>query len=187
MTCPYLKSCQMLRNRLPSCFLFRRMVRNGVPRVCFYVCSMRNGIRVVFSSSEWFRTESQEFASMFVPWDGIPSCFLFCIMVQNGIPRVFFFFVSWYRIPSIFIFHELVGNGIPRVSFPRKSRNLAGTNQLFRLFCLPRKIFLSEIANPTCKLVSYITMKLSQVSVPAPLYTDSSFSKMCYVIVLTNS
>ncbi len=33
-------------------------------------------------------------------------------------------------------------------SVPRKSRNSAGTNQLFRLFRLLRNNFLSEIANP---------------------------------------
>jgi hypothetical protein len=34
-------------------------------------------------------------------------------------------------------------------SVPRNSRNSAGTNHMFRLFRLPRIIFLSEIANPT--------------------------------------
>ncbi len=32
--------------------------------------------RVVFSFAEWFGTEFQVFASIFVPRNGIPSCFL---------------------------------------------------------------------------------------------------------------
>ncbi len=33
-------SILVLRNGIPSCFLFRGRVRNGIPRVCFYFCSM---------------------------------------------------------------------------------------------------------------------------------------------------
>jgi hypothetical protein len=42
-------------------FLFRGMVQNGIPRVCFF----------------------------FVPWYRIPIIFLLCGTVRNGIPRVF--------------------------------------------------------------------------------------------------
>jgi hypothetical protein len=78
--------------------------------------------RVVFSSAEWFRTEFRAFASNFVPW---------------------------YRIPSIFSSAERFGAEFREFPVPRNSRNSAGTNQLFRLFRLPRNIFfLSEIANP---------------------------------------
>ncbi len=45
--------------------------------------------QVVFSSAEWCRTESREFASIFVPWYRILSIFLLCVTVRNGIPRVF--------------------------------------------------------------------------------------------------
>jgi hypothetical protein len=49
------------RNEIPSCFLFRGMVQNRIPRVCFYFCSMYR----------------------------ILSIFLLCVTVRNGIPRVF--------------------------------------------------------------------------------------------------
>jgi hypothetical protein len=45
--------------------------------------------RVFFSSAEWFRMEFLAFASNFVPWYRIPSIFLFCGTVRNGIPRIF--------------------------------------------------------------------------------------------------
>jgi hypothetical protein len=38
--------------------------------------------------SEWFGTEFQVFASIFVSRNGIQSCFFFRGMVQNGIPKV---------------------------------------------------------------------------------------------------
>jgi hypothetical protein len=50
----------VLRNGIPSYFLFRGRVRNGIPRACFY----------------------------FDPRNGIPSCFLFRGRVRNGIPRI---------------------------------------------------------------------------------------------------
>jgi hypothetical protein len=45
--------------------------------------------RVVYSSAEGFETEFRVFASILVPRNGIPSCFLFRGRVRNGIPRVF--------------------------------------------------------------------------------------------------
>ncbi len=122
-------------------FLFHGMVRNGIPRVCFYFCSTeRNSkliflplkssegnfeslllvwyhgteFRVVFSSAEGFGRQFWEFACIFVQQNGIPNCFLFPGRVWNGIPRV---------------------------SFPRNSRNSVGNNHLFRLFRLPRNYF----------------------------------------------
>jgi hypothetical protein len=166
----------MLRNGLPSCFLFRGMVRNRIQRVCFYVCSTKRNSELFSLLRNGSERNSESF---------------FCSMVQNSEHfsllqndsewncESCFYFCSTVQIPSIFIFHEMVGNGIPRVSFPRKSRNSAEQTNCSVIFCLPQKNFLSEIANSTCKLVSYITMKLSQVSVPALLYTDSSFRKMC--------
>jgi hypothetical protein len=93
------------------------MVRNGIPRVCFYFCSTeRNSelfslelkgsegnsenlllfwfhgteFRVLFSSAEGFGREFREFASCFVQRNGIRSSFLFRGRVRNGIPRAFF-------------------------------------------------------------------------------------------------
>ncbi len=88
------KYCQRLPlpRFVPSCFLFRGRVRNGIPRVCFYFCfTERNSklfslllkgsegnseilllflfhgteLRVVFYSAEGFGREFQEFASIF--------------------------------------------------------------------------------------------------------------------------
>jgi hypothetical protein len=132
-----------------SRLLFRGMVRDGIPTVCFYIFSTernselfslplkdRKGIlrlffyfcihgkefRVVFSSAEVFGREFREFASILVQRNGIPSCFLFRGRVRNGIPRF---------------------------SVPRNSRNSVRNNHLFRLFRLPRNYFFVENPNPS--------------------------------------
>ena len=124
------------------------MVRCGSRRVCFCFCSTegksellplpRNGsernsenlhlfwfhrteFRVVFSSGEGFGTELWQFASIFVPRNGIPIYFLF---------------------------HGRVRNGIPSFSVPRNNRNSAGNNHLFRLFRLPRNYFFVGNSQP---------------------------------------
>jgi hypothetical protein len=79
----------------------RRMLRNGIPRFCFYFVP-RNGIPSIFL----FRG---------MAWNGILSIFLFRGMVRTGIPRVCFYFDPLYRIPSILVSHGMVRNGIPRV------------------------------------------------------------------------
>ncbi len=78
------------RNGIPSCFFFRRMVRNGIPSDCFYFCSTERNSELFLFCREWFRTEFREFASIFVPRYRVPSIFLLCGMVRNGIPRVLF-------------------------------------------------------------------------------------------------
>jgi hypothetical protein len=57
--------------------------------------------RVVFSAAEWFGTEfgvvfsfaeefgKEDFASISVPRNGFPSCFLFRGRVRSGILRIF--------------------------------------------------------------------------------------------------
>ncbi len=45
--------------------------------------------RIVFSSADVFRRKFREFASIFVQWNGIPSCFIFRGRGWNGIQRVF--------------------------------------------------------------------------------------------------
>ncbi len=74
--------------------------------------------RDVFSSAEGFGTELWEFASIFVPRNGIPSCFLFRGRVRNGIPRL---------------------------SVPRNNRNSVGNNRLFCLFRLRGIIFCRKV------------------------------------------
>ena len=106
---PSLSSCNLAaafcatRNGIPSGFLFRGRVRNGIPRVCFYFCSTeRNSklfslprkdselnsasmllflfhgseFRVAFSSAEGFGTEFREF--LFRGTAGIPSEITIC-------------------------------------------------------------------------------------------------------------
>jgi hypothetical protein len=58
------------------CVLFRGMVRNGNSESLFLFLFHGTEFRVVFSSAEGFGTELWEFASIFVPSYGIPSCFL---------------------------------------------------------------------------------------------------------------
>jgi hypothetical protein len=139
-------------------------------------CRCRVLSRVVFSSAEWFGTEFREFAPIFSPRNGIPSCFLFRWKVWSGIPRVCFFFSSteWnselfslplkgfgreFRefacifglpdgIPSCFLFRRRVWNGIPRISVPRNSGNSVGNNHLFRQFRLPRNYFFVGNSQP---------------------------------------
>jgi hypothetical protein len=97
-----------------------------------------NRIDSVFSSETCFGTIFREFASIFVPRNGIPSCFLFCGMVRSRSPSVCCYFCSTkrnselfplprngsefasifvpqYRIQSIFLLCEMVLNGFPRV------------------------------------------------------------------------
>ncbi len=50
----------VLQNGILNCFLFRGMVENGIPSICFYFFP-RNGFQVVFFSAEWFRTDSESF------------------------------------------------------------------------------------------------------------------------------
>ncbi len=53
-----------------------------------------NIIESVFSSMKCFGTKLRKFASIFVPWYWLQSCFLFGGMVQNRISRVCFYFYS---------------------------------------------------------------------------------------------
>jgi hypothetical protein len=119
----------MLLNRiLRVCFNF--FPRTGIQSIFLLCRTVRNGIPREFCSTEWFRTEFRELASIFVPW---------------------------YRIPSFFSSAERFGAEFIEFSVSRNSRNPAGTNQLFRLFRLPQNIFFwSKIANPSYKEMSSI-------------------------------
>jgi hypothetical protein len=114
---------------LKSLLFSSAVIQNGIPRVCFYICSTEwksemfslplkcskgnseslllylfhgTEFRVVFSSAEMFGREFQEIDSIFVQRNGIPSCFLFRGRVRNG-------------IPTCFLFRGRLRNGIPRV------------------------------------------------------------------------
>ena len=96
----------------------------------------------VFSSAEWFGTEFQLFASIFVPQNGSPSCFLFRRMVQNGITRACFYFWPFFSSAERF------GTELREFSVPRNSRNSAGINQMSCLFRLPRNNFFVGNCQP---------------------------------------
>jgi hypothetical protein len=95
------------------------------------------------------RTEFRKLALLFVPWNGISSCFLFREMVWNRIPSVFFYFCSTARNSELF---SLLWNGSERNSesflfrgtarIPPEPSNCS-VNSVFR-----GKMFLLEIANP---------------------------------------
>jgi hypothetical protein len=125
----YINSVFAIRRGLSSSFL---------PRFFLH----ETEFRVVFSSAEWFGTEFREFASIFVPRNGIPSCFLSPRKGSEGNSESMrSIFVPRNGIPSCFLFRGRVWNRIPEVSVPRNIRNSIGNKPLFRLFRLPRNYF----------------------------------------------
>jgi len=108
-------------------------------------CSSKQNVFVGGS----FGTEFREFASTFVPRNGIPSCFLFRGMVQKRIPRVCFYFCSMVQNSEHF---SPLRNGSEGNSESFLFRGTAGippeqTNcSVYSVF--RGIIFLSEIANP---------------------------------------
>jgi hypothetical protein len=125
-------------------------------------CSSIQNRQYVFVR-DMLRIGIREFASIFFPRNGIPSIFLLCRTVLNRIPRFFFpqncaernseslliFLFHGTEFRAIFSSAERFEKEYREFSVLRNSRNSAGTNQMFRLFHLPRNNFLSEIANPS--------------------------------------
>ncbi len=98
------------RNGIPSCFFFHGMVRNRVPSVCFYFCSMERNSELFFlprNGSEW-NSES-----------------------------LLLFLLHGTEFRAFLSSAERFGTEVREFSVPRNSRNSAGTNQLFSLFRLP--------------------------------------------------
>jgi hypothetical protein len=118
------------RNGIPSGFLFRGMVRNGIPRVCYYFCftewnselfslpckcSERNSasmllflihgteFRVVFSSAEGFGTEFREF--LFRGTAGIPSEITFVPSIPSS-AELFF----CRKFPTLLVTAKWIGD-----------------------------------------------------------------------------
>jgi hypothetical protein len=127
-------------------------------------CSSQQNRQHVLSET-CFRTVFREFAPIFFPRNGIPSIFLLCGTVRNGIPRVFcsadWFTGSDWNSESLllFLFHgtefreffssaERFGTEFREFSVPRNSWHSAGTNQLFRLFRLLRNNFFVGNCQP---------------------------------------
>jgi hypothetical protein len=84
-------------------------------RILFWAGFSRNG-------------SERQFVSLFVTWNGIPSCFLFRWRVRKGILRVCFYFC----------FHGMEFRVV------RNSRNSVGNNHLFRLFRLRNYFFVKN-------------------------------------------
>ncbi len=72
-----------------SCFLFREMVRNSHLKVCFYSCTTERNSELFSLPRKGSWNETPRVATIFVPRNGILSCFLFHGRVWNWIPRVF--------------------------------------------------------------------------------------------------
>ncbi len=76
---------------------------------------------------------------------------------RNGLGRnsksLLLFLFHGTEFLAFFSSEEWCGTEFREFSFPRNSRNSAGTNQLFRLFRLPRNNFLSEIVNTSPRLL----------------------------------
>jgi hypothetical protein len=126
------KTCSSKQNRQHVFVLV--MLRNGIPRVCFYFFSTEQNSEQFFSSAERFGTEFREFS--------VPR------IVSERNSESLLLFVPWYRIPSILLLCGTVRNGIPRVSVPWNSLNSTGTSQLFCLFRLPRNNFFVGNCHP---------------------------------------
>ncbi len=104
-------------------FLFRGMVRNGIPTVCFY--------------------------SIFVPWERNSE--LFSLPRKGSEPNsksklLFLFHGTEFRV--VFSSVEGFGTEFREVSVPRNSRNSVGNYHLFRLFRLPQNYFFVGNSQP---------------------------------------
>ncbi len=77
-----------------SRFLFRGMVRNGIPTVCFYIFSTERNSKLFSLPLKDWEGNSESMLLFLFPRNGILSCFLFRWSVLKGIPRVCFYFYS---------------------------------------------------------------------------------------------
>ncbi len=130
-----------------ACFCPRNTSeRNEILLFYEYFCSSERNSELFFSSTEWFGTEFQVFASIFVPWNGIPPVVFTSVeWFRMEFPEFAFIFVPRYRIPSISLLCRKVWNRSPRVfcsaEQPEFRRNKSIPSSA--------EFFLSEIANPS--------------------------------------
>ncbi len=127
----------MLRNGIPSCCLFRGIVRNRIPSVCFFFCSMER--------------DSELFSLPRNGSDRNSEC-LHLILFYGKEFRTFFSSAEWF------------GTEFREFSVPRNRRNSAGTNQLFRLFRLPRNNFFVGNCQPYNKCAIHCNDLVSHAS-----------------------
>ena len=103
-----------------------------------------------FFSAEWFRTEFREFASIFVPRNGIPSCFFFRCSVRKGIQRdIFYFLLNGTEFRVLFSSAEGFGTEFRDFLF-RGTAGIPSEITLCSVYSVFRGIiFMSEIPNPS--------------------------------------
>ncbi len=80
-----------------SCLLFRGMVWNGIPRVCFYFCFTERNSELFLLPLKGSEGNSKSLLLFY------SSCLLFRGMVWNGIPRVCFYFCFTERNSELFL------------------------------------------------------------------------------------
>ncbi len=124
-----------------------------------HVCSLAQYIYVLGLAVEF-----PQVATNFVPWNGIPSWFLFSGMVWNRIPSVCFYFCSTVRNSKHF---SPLRSGSERNSESFLFRGTAGIlqeqTQLFRQFRLRGIIFLLEMPTLICTWHAHSTPTISNV------------------------
>ncbi len=179
MISPYLKSRLFwhyywnfgLPSFVLSRFLFRGMVRKGIPTVCFYIFSTEQNSELFSLTLKDSEGNSESMLLFLYPRKGIPSCFLFRWSVLKGIPRVRFYFCSTERNSELF--------SLLRKGSERNSEVFCSVEQLeFR-----RKYPFVPSIPSSAEL--FFCRKFPTLSAP-PVSVASSFSylKNCFVLVL---
>ncbi len=83
----FVQSCflcrRMVRNGIPSCFLFRWRVWKGVPRVCFYFCSAEQNSELFSLPRKGSERNSENF--LLRRTAGIPSGITTCSVNSAGV------------------------------------------------------------------------------------------------------
>jgi hypothetical protein len=92
---------------------------------------------------------------LIAPYSVISELFSLPLKGSEGNPEFAFIFVPRNGILSCFLFRGSVQNGIPKVSVPRNSRNSVGNNHFFLLFRLWRNYFFVGNSQPQFCLFQY--------------------------------
>ncbi len=115
-------------NRIFECFLFRELVRNGIPKFFLFENGSEWNSEVCFLFRKWFGTEFQAFS--------LPK------MVQNGIPRFFSSENGTERnSKGFYLPRRWFGTEFRDFFLPRNRRNSNGTAVCSVLFRIPRNNF----------------------------------------------
>jgi hypothetical protein len=129
-------------------FLFRGMVRNGIPRVCFSLCSTERNSELFFLP---LKSSEGNFESLLLVWY-LGTEFRVVFFSAEGFGRQFWEFACTFvqrnGIPNCFSSAEGFGTEFREFLFRGNSRNSVGNNHLFRLFRLPQNYFFVGISQP---------------------------------------